>query len=100
MADGLKIPVLQTAFYTIYYEGIELPTGGCMTFVHCDIHTKWTRFIKKNLEEDFGLLTGMRLDPLYCARHDAKQEKFIRMFGFRYLYSLPEHDLDIYQLET
>ena len=98
MADGLKIPVIQRPNYTVYFEGIQLPNGGVMVFVHCDV-AKWSKTVKTSLFRDFALLAELRKEPLYCFRHDKKQQKFIEIFGFEYAYSLPEHNLDIYQLE-
>ena len=99
MGGGVKVPVVdKSGSYTIYYEGLETPVG-LMTFVHCDLHTRWSKNIKHNLQDDFQSLLALRSIPLYCLRHDNKQEKFIRMFGFRYLYEIPEHGVDVYILE-
>lgn len=99
MGSGLKVPVVdRSGDYTIYYEGLETPIG-LMTFVHCDLHTRWSRAIKNKLRDDFESLLALRHEPLYCLRHDNKQEKFIRMFGFRYSYGIPEHGVDVYILE-
>ena len=99
MGGGLKVPVVDRAKqYTIYYEGLQTPIG-LMTFVHCDIHTKWTKDIKRQLKADFGWLIEARQQPLHCLRHNKKQEKFIRMFGFQFSYEMPEHGIDVYTLE-
>ena len=94
----MKTPVIQRDHYTVYYEGIALPDEGVMVFVHCDVY-QWSPLIKRRLKADFNALTAMRQHPVYCARHDPKQEKFIKMFGFGYSYSVPEHQIDIYVLE-
>ena len=96
MGSGIKVPVLvRPDVYTIFYEGLSMPDGERLTFVHCDIF-KWTKSIKKTLKDDFGSLCWMRGGkPLYCLRVDDKQEKFIRMFGFKF-----EFEPNVWILET
>jgi len=96
MGSGIKVPVLvRPDVYTIFYEGLVMPDGERLTFVHCDI-SQWTKSIRKNLKDDFGSLCWMRGGkPLYCLRNDDKQEKFIRMFGFRF-----EFEPNVWILET
>ena len=94
----MKIPVIQRDQYTVYLEGLSLPNGDVATFVHCDIK-QWSHTIKRRLTADFDALIAMRQTPVYCARHDLKQEKFIRMFGFEFTFHVPEHQIDIYVME-
>ena len=96
MGSGIKVPVLvRPNEYTIYFEGLQMPDGIRLTFVHCDVH-KWTKRIAQQLKQDFaGLVRSRTGKPLYCLRHDNKQEKFIRMFGFKY-----EFDPNVWILET
>ena len=99
MGSGIKVPVVdKPQQYIIYFEGLETPIG-LMTFVHCDILTNWTKDIKRQLEADFSWLIKSRQQPLYCLRHNKKQEKFIKMFGFQFSYEMPEHGIDVYILE-
>jgi len=98
MGSGIKVPVVERPQqYIIYFEGLETPLG-LMTFVHCDIHTNWTKDIKRQLEADFSWLIKSRQQPLYCLRHNKKQEKFIRMFGFQFKSEMP-NGIDVYTLE-
>jgi len=94
----MKIPVIQREHYTVYYEGLQLPDGDVSVFVHCDVH-KWSPSIKRALIKDFNTLTSLRNADVYCDRHSGKQEKFIRIFGFEYSYSVPDYNIDIYRLE-
>lgn len=100
MDSGIKVPVIiRPSKYTIYYEGVPLPDGDRVTFVHCDIHGVWNKPTKLSLKQDFASLVSLRSNPLYCLRHDSKQEKFIKMFGFTLDYPVEGHDLDVYKLE-
>jgi hypothetical protein len=78
----LKVPVVQRPAYTLTLErGTK-----CHTFVHCDVHVRWTKVAKQQLLDDLKTLKSLHVHPIY-AIHGAdnlKLGKFIRSLGFAY----------------
>lgn len=76
----LKIPVAKRWCYTISFEQVM----GVGTFVHCDIHTKWSKIVKKMLQSGWHLVTTAHEGPLFALHKqgDDKHKKFLIMFGF------------------
>lgn len=99
MGGGVRIPVIERQEYTVFYEGLSYPEG-VLVFVHCDIKQAWSKTVKQSFKTDFDNLIRMRQQPLYCLRHDTKQEKFIKMFGFEFSFSIQDYNLDVYILEV
>jgi hypothetical protein len=76
----LKVPVARRWCYTISLEQI----AGYGTFVHCDIHTKWTKLVKEMVKSGWHLVKTAHGGPLYAEHdpEDTKHTKFLKMFGF------------------
>lgn len=79
----MRVPAIEyTGVYTVSLE-------ECLgfTFIHCDVHTKWSPTVKRSLKVDFARLRE-RLDgtPLYTLSdtRDLKHHKFLGLFGFKY----------------
>ena len=99
MGSGVKVPTIERPHYTVYLEGLPIEGEGVLTFVHCDVH-RWNKNIKRELMEDFTQLVKLRNTPLYCLRHNSKQEKFIKMFGFAFDFPTDgQQPIDVYKLE-
>lgn len=100
MGRGVKVPAIERSHYTVYLEGFPIEGEGVLTFVHCDVH-RWNKNIKRELMRDFTQLVKLRNTPLYCLRHDSKQEKFIKMFGFAFDFPTTDgqQPIDVYKLE-
>lgn len=82
----LKVPVVRRWCYTLYLE--EAACTG--TFIHCEIHTKWSKLVKEMLSSGWHLLKTAHGGPIH-ALHDSsdkKHKKFLRMFGFKPLHQL------------
>lgn len=91
-----KFPVVNRQDYIIYLED-----DNGVVFIHCDVLTKWTKEVKKNLLVDFKLLTEMWNSDLFALHQpqDKKHKKFLKMFGFNYFESikgLDNNDYDVY----
>jgi hypothetical protein len=78
----LKVPVVRRPVYTLY---LEQATPG-HTFIHCDVHGRWTRCTKKQLAADFDALKALHGGPFFALHEpgDTKHSKFLAMFGFRW----------------
>lgn len=87
----MKLPVIERTEYTVFYEPVEFK-GTILTFVHCDIHTKWSKSVKERLKRDFEVLTELRETSLLAVHTvgDHKHLKFISLFGFKLGYETPE----------
>jgi hypothetical protein len=77
-ADCVKTPVVASDDYTLYledYNGFE--------FIHCDCR-RWTNEVRKRMLDD---LVKLQKDDLYAIHEieDAKHEKFLKLFGFKFL---------------
>lgn len=92
----MKVPVLNTKDFVLYLEDLNN-----LTFIHCDILTKWNKKVKQNLQIGFKLLTTEYGKELYALHTpaDKKHEKFLKMFNFSYLQSIKgndDNDYDVY----
>lgn len=92
----MKIPVLETDKFILYLEDNE----GAV-FIHCDIKTKWSKEIKKELEAAFKVLTTEWNKELFALHvpSDKKHEKFLKMFDFKFFKTIKgfdNNDYDIY----
>ncbi|WP_375292307.1 hypothetical protein [Sphingomonas melonis] len=77
----LKVPVVCRPVYTLYLE----QATPAHTFIHCDIHGRWSPRIKRELIADWIALKNLHGGPLYAlhAPADRKHLKFLHLFGFR-----------------
>lgn len=81
----LKVPVIRRPEYTLSLE--QANRRDC--FIHCDIHVRWTPKVKEALGRDFAILKDLHGGP-FLALHepgDAKHLKFLRLYGFRRLFT-------------
>ena len=83
-----KVPVVRKPEYTLYFE----QATRAHTFIHCDIHERWSPAVKAQLAQDFAALTALHGGPFYALHDpaDRKHHKFLRMFGFKWAASF--HD--------
>lgn len=84
----LKVPVAQRWCYTIYLEQV----AGRGTFIHCDVHTRWTKLVKEMVKSGWHLIKTAHGGPIH-AQHDPsdhKHKKFLEMFGFERSESLDD----------
>jgi hypothetical protein len=74
-----KVPVIVRPAYTVSLER----TSG-LTFVHCDIHARWTPTIKAALREDWRRFLELHEAPILALHTpgDRKHAKFLSIFGF------------------
>ena len=81
----LKVPVVKRKHFTIM---LEETTEG--TFIHCDV-TKYNASVRKELLDTFCDLGWLHGGPIYALHDftDRKHEKFLKMFGFKYLKDMP-----------
>lgn len=84
-----KVPVVTRKEYTLYLER----TSG-MTFIHCDVHTRWTPSVRFQLDLDFRDLLHLHTEPLFALHDpgDCKHEKFLGLFGFTFTTSFAAPD--------
>ena len=77
----MKTPVIQSDNYIVYFEAYEQHN-----FIHCDCFG-WSKQIKKQLIEDFNLLTSVYRKDIYAIHElgDNKHLKFIQIFNFTYV---------------
>lgn len=77
-----KVPVVRRLSHTLYLE----QATRLHTFIHCDVHTRWTQSVKAALSRDFATLRTLHGGPLYALHQpgDAKHSKFLSMFGFKF----------------
>lgn len=78
----LKVPVVRRQEYTLYLE----QATRAHTFIHCDIHSRWSAAVKAQLAQDFAILLSLHGGPLHALHdpQDRKHHKFLRMFGFKW----------------
>jgi hypothetical protein len=76
-----KVPVIVRPSYTVSLES----TSG-LTFIHCDVHSKWTPETARALKRDWRVFTFLHEAPIYALHDpaDIKHEKFLKQFGFTY----------------
>ena len=77
----MKVPVVTTKDFIIYLEDYQ-----DNTFIHCDVTSKWTKTVKKDLTEAFNKLDKKKLLALH-KQSDKKHRKFLKLFNFNYLNS-------------
>ena len=77
----MKVPVISSADYIVYFEPYEQ-----YNFIHCDCFG-WSKQIKRQLIEDFDLLTSVYRKDIYALHEvgDNKHLKFIQIFNFTYV---------------
>ena len=76
----LKVPVVRRPVYTLYLE----QATRVHTFIHCDVHGRWSPRVKRELIADWATLKQLHGGPLYALHDpgDSKHAKFLAMFGF------------------
>jgi len=91
----MKQPVITTKDFILYLEN-----DNGFNFIHCDILTKWSKQVKKQLTEQFNNLTSFLQQPLYAlhTRTDKKHEKFLKLYGFTYYTSMLGQDKNEYDI--
>jgi hypothetical protein len=85
-----KVPVVRRAVYTLYFE----QATPHHTFIHCDIHARWSPEIKRQLAADWTVLKDLHGGPIY-AQHtpgDRLHAKFLTLFGFHHVVSFLDHE--------
>lgn len=77
-----KVPVVRRPEYTLYFE----QATRVHTFIHCDVHTRWSPAVKTRLAQDFAALKSLHGGPILALHEpgDLKHHKFLRMFGFKW----------------
>jgi len=85
----LKVPVVRRPVYTLYLE----QATPHHTFIHCDIHGRWTPRTKRDLLADWTTLKALHGGPIHALHTpgDRKHTKFLSMFGFRRAASFIDH---------
>lgn len=86
----LKVPVVRRAMYTLYLE----QATPAHTFIHCDIHTRWSAAVKRDLTADWLALKGLHGGPFY-AQHtpgDRLHAHFLALFGFHHVQSFTDDE--------
>ncbi len=76
--DCVKTPVVVNDDYTLYLEEYN-----GFWFIHCDCQ-RWTNTVRKRMLRD---LVDLQQDDLYAIHEieDRKHEKFLKLFGFKFL---------------
>jgi hypothetical protein len=75
----MKVPVVTTKDFIIYLENYQ-----DNIFIHCDVTSKWTKTVKKDLTKAFNKLNKKELFALH-EQSDKKHKKFLKLFNFNYL---------------
>ena len=83
-----KVPVVRRRNYTLFLE----QATRHHTFIHCDIHGRWTPRIKRDLADDFAAIKALHGGPLYALHEpsDTKHHKFLAMYGFKWAASFSD----------
>lgn len=76
---GVKVPMMIRDEYVIY---IEKAYG--VHWIHCDVK-KWGKGVFKALLRDLNKVQLFIGETIFALFVDDKQEKFMRMFGFKFL---------------
>lgn len=84
----LKVPVVRRPGYTLYLE----QAAPAHTFIHCDVHGRWSPRAKRELIADWSTLLRLHGGPIYALHEpgDRKHSKFLAMFGFRWAASFTD----------
>jgi len=85
---AVKVPVVRRWCYYIYFEHVQ-PNA---TFIHCELRTKWSKQVKRELQDGWHLLRLCHRGPIHALHDpsDHKHKKFLEMFGFKYQRDLSE----------
>ena len=79
-----KVPVILKDDYVVFFEP---STAGVL--IHCDVKTRWTKTVKKNLQEDWSTLRSLHSHrPMYALHKPEQGDKhirFLQMMGFKLL---------------
>jgi hypothetical protein len=75
----MKVPVVATEDYTIYYE----PYDG-LIWTHADVH-KWTARVAHDFFMMHELLNDLVNEPFYCLVDNTKLQKFVKNVGYTYV---------------
>ena len=89
---SLRIPVIQTKDYTVFFQAINL-NDAPYTFVHCDVRS-WTKSSLRALRSDWNCLIDLHNGPLLALNEvdDEKHRHFLELFDFTYLQQLTGDD--------
>lgn len=83
-----RVPVIERlGKYTV---SLEQCRG--LTYIHCDIHTRWSASLKRELHTDFSNLLDLsdaREFYTLSATDDYKHHKFLGLFGFTHMEDVP-----------
>lgn len=79
----MRLPIIEREAYTVSLQPYE-EEEQIRHFIHCDIHERWTKTVKRQLQRDFNTFCDLHKQPLYTLSYttDAKHHKFLKMFGF------------------
>ena len=82
----MRVPVVERDDYTIWFQPYEDVDGEVITFIHCEIHTPWTKQVKLAVAADYSQLRDMTRQAFYTlsAPTDTKHHKFLTIFGFKH----------------
>jgi type III secretory pathway component EscR len=86
----MRLPVIERDAYTVYLQPYK-EEEQLRHFIHCDIHHRWTKTVKQQLQQDFELFCSLHKQPLYTLSYtsDNKHHKFLVMFGFKLHKEMP-----------
>lgn len=93
MDTSIRILVIRRAGkYSVWYQ----PYNDAL-FIHCDVYAKWTKTLKRELQQDFQTLMSLCDQRLYVLAHieDLKHHKFLMMFGFKNIDTVPFGDNEL-----
>jgi len=76
-----KVKVIENGAYTVWLEQL-----GSYTFIHLDMHTKYSLGIKKRMQTQLQLLMAMRKNAIHALNdpRDQKHKKYLDLMGFRF----------------
>lgn len=91
----MKVPVISTNNFILYLEDNE-----GFVFIHCDVLTKWTKDVKKELQKAFQVLTAEWNKELFALHNpkDKKHKKFLNLFKFTFFKSIKGFDNNVYDV--
>ena len=80
-----KVPVIIQEEFVVFFEPSRYGV-----LIHCDIKTKWTKGVKKKLQEKWKILrelhSNKRIIALHYDNQGDKHIKFLEMMGFKFHY--------------
>ena len=82
----MRVPVIERDDYTIWFQPYEDADGEVITFIHCEIHNRWTKQVKLAVAADYAQLRDMTRQAFYTLSEptDTKHHKFLTIFGFKH----------------